>query len=145
LAGYLSAILASTSRGTSIGAWYSAGSSTGPRRASPRRPGAKDGIALRLFLGYVAGEPDSGLDANPAAGLDLPTVKLKPVPVIADADLSKLLKSMSGNSFIDRRDTVIVRMLLDTGCRRAELVGINVSHIDLRHQEVKVLGNRPVR
>jgi site-specific recombinase XerD len=100
----------------------------------------KDGIALRLFLGYVAGEPDSGLDANPAAGLDLPTVKVKPVPVIADADLSKLLKSMSGNSFIDRRDTVIVRMLLDTGCRRAELVGINVSHIDLRHQEVKVLG-----
>ncbi|KOX16240.1 hypothetical protein ADK67_40315 [Saccharothrix sp. NRRL B-16348] len=98
------------------------------------------GIALRLFLGYVAREPDSGLDVNPAAGLDLPMPVPPPVPVVSDADLTALLWTMSSNSYVDRRDTAIIRLLLDTGCRRAELVGIDVSDVDLRHQEILVHG-----
>lgn len=94
------------------------------------------GIALRLFLGYVAGEPDSGLDHNPAEGVQLPTPKAPPVPVVSDADLGTLLRSMAGASFVDRRDTAIVRVLLDTGCRRGELAGLDVEDIDLRHGEI---------
>lgn len=98
------------------------------------------GIALRLFFGYIAAQADGGITSNPVAGIELPTPQLKPVPVISDDDLGVLLRSMAGNSFVDRRDTAIVRMLLDTGCRRAELVGIDVAQLDLRHKEVTVTG-----
>lgn len=112
-------------------------SSRGDKSEATRR---RDGIALRLFLGYIADQPDSGLTGNPAGGLDLPMPTLKPVPVISDDDLAILLKSMAGNDFVSRRDTAIVRMLLDTGCRRAELVGIDIDDLDMRHQEVIVHG-----
>ncbi|GAA1223113.1 site-specific tyrosine recombinase XerD [Prauserella halophila] len=98
------------------------------------------GIAVRKWLGYVAAEPDSGLEHNPAARLELPMPQPEPVPVISDDDLSTLLRSMSGGTFVDRRDTAIVRVLLDCGLRRAELVGINVEHLDVRHQTVTVTG-----
>lgn len=98
------------------------------------------GIALRKFLSYVAGQPDSGLTGNPADGLQLPMPSAQPVPTINDEDLAKLLKVMAGNSFVDRRDTAIIRVLLDCGLRRAELVGIDTAHLDLRHQQVTVTG-----
>ena len=93
-------------------------------------------IALRLFFGYLASEPDTGVTANPAANIDLPDVKLQPVPVLRDEDLSTLLRVMDGASFVDRRDTAIVRLLIDTGCRRGELAGINLDDVDLRGQEI---------
>jgi site-specific recombinase XerD len=98
------------------------------------------GIALRKWLQYVADEPDSGLDHNPADRIELPMPKDVPVPVISDEDLSVLLKSMAGHTFADRRDTVIVRLLLDAGPRRAELVGIDVSDVDLQAKDVRVHG-----
>ncbi|HEV7979527.1 tyrosine-type recombinase/integrase, partial [Amycolatopsis sp.] len=98
------------------------------------------GIAVRKFFDYVVGEPDSGLYVNPAASLELPMPKAPPVPVVPDEILSKLLKSMNGATYVDRRDTVIIRMLLDTGLRRAELAGVNVDDVDLVHQQVLVLG-----
>lgn len=93
-------------------------------------------IALRLFLGYLVGEPDAGLARNPAEGVEPPTPKDKAVPVIHDADLAALLRVMDGPSFVDRRDTAIVRVLLDIGCRRGELAGIDVDDVDLRAQDM---------
>lgn len=96
-------------------------------------------ITVRKWLGYVAAE-DSDLPTNPAADLELPTPQPPPVAVISDADLSRLLKSMSGAGFVDRRDTAIVRLLWDTGIRRGELVAINLSDVDFTRREVLVHG-----
>ncbi len=93
-------------------------------------------IAVRLWLGYIIEDADSGLTTNPAARIALPTVTVQPVPVIHDADLAALLRSMDGTSFVDRRDVVMVRLLLDTGCRRAELAGIDLADIDERAHEI---------
>lgn len=98
------------------------------------------GIAVRKWLQYVADEPDSGLGHNPADRIVLPMPKEVPVPVIADEDLVALLKSMNGTTFIDRRDTAIVRLLLDAGPRRAELTGIDVENLDLQAKDVLVHG-----
>lgn len=98
------------------------------------------GIALRKWLNYVVSQPDSGLAANPAADLELPMPEAPPVPVISDDDLGALIRSMAGNTFADRRDTAIVRLLLDCGLRRAELVGIDLDDLDLSHQQVLVHG-----
>jgi site-specific recombinase XerD len=97
-------------------------------------------IGLRLWIDYMVREQDSGLDRNPAATLKLPVPKDKPVPVIPDEDFTTLLRSMSGTSYIDRRDTAIVRLLFDTGIRRGELVAIDTNDLDMRHQEALVHG-----
>jgi integrase len=103
-------------------------------------------IAVRLFFGYLASEPDTGVETNPAAGIELPEADQRPVPVIHDDDLVRLLRAMDGPTFVDRRDTAMVRVLLDTGCRRAELAGIDVDDLDLRAQEImlrRAKGGRP--
>lgn len=92
--------------------------------------------SLRLWFAYLLSQPDSSVTRNPAVEVDLPEEKLPPVPVIPDVDLAKLLGTMAGSSFVDRRDTAIVRLLLDCGMRRGELVGIDLEHVDLRHQEI---------
>ncbi len=98
------------------------------------------GIALRRFFAYVAGEADSGLDVNPFAGIELPVADAPLVPVVPDEDLRKLLATCTGTSFVDRRDTALIRMFFDTGCRRAELSGMDVGDLDLGLMEAKVLG-----
>jgi integrase len=92
--------------------------------------------SLRLWLGYLATQPDSGVTGNPAREVALPEEELPPVPVIPDADLSQLLRTMTGTSFVDRRDTAIIRLLLDCGMRRGELVGLDLADVELRHQEI---------
>lgn len=102
--------------------------------------------SLRLWFTYMAAAEDCAVTRNPAAAVALPEEKLPPVPVISDEDLAVLLRSMNGASLIDRRDTAIIRMLLDTGVRRGELVAIDVDHLDLRLQEVtlyRTKGGRP--
>lgn len=88
-------------------------------------------IGLRLFFGYLVGESDIELSTNPAAGLKLPQVRMQPALMPRDSDVSTLLATMSGPSFSDRRDVLVVRLLADVGCRRAELVGIDTDDVKL--------------
>jgi site-specific recombinase XerD len=88
-------------------------------------------IGLRLFFGYLVGEPDIELSTNPAAGLKLPQVTVQPTLMPREADVSKVLATMSGPSFRDRRDVLAIRLLADCGCRRAELVGIDMEDVKL--------------
>lgn len=97
-------------------------------------------IIVRAFFNYLASEPGSGIDTNPAAVLVMPKPKDPPVAIVSDDDLRALLASMSGSSYLDRRDTVIIRLLFDCGMRRAELLGINLDDLDLRQQQVLVHG-----
>src|SRR6266545_1004861 len=58
---------------------------------------------------------------------------------IAD-QLQRLLKACEGKDFTARRDTAIIRLLMDTGLRRSECVGIMLDDLDLKEQVVVVLG-----
>jgi site-specific recombinase XerC len=71
-------------------------------------------IAVRLFLDYLVAEPDIALAVNPAAGIALPEPDEHVVPVIHDDDLARLLRSVDGASFVERRDAALIRVLLDT-------------------------------
>lgn len=96
-------------------------------------------IALRKFLAYLVSEPDIPLDANPAEHVALPSPKDKVVPVIHDTDLATLLRPIErGSTFVDRRDAAILRVLIDTGCRRGELAGIDVDDVDLRTHDIRL-------
>jgi len=69
-----------------------------------------------------------------------PTVPEQPVPVLEDDTLAALLATCSGNTFENRRDSAIIRLLLDTGMRAGELCGLSVADVDFEQQIAFVLG-----
>ena len=70
------------------------------------------------------------IDRNPYATLRPPAVPEKPVPVLTDEDIAKLLQACSGKAFVDLRDNAMIRLLLDSGIRRAELMGLMLVDVD---------------
>jgi site-specific recombinase XerD len=80
------------------------------------------------------------LPLSPMAKLSPPHVPVKPVPVIPDDVVVRLLATCAGPRFIDRRDTAIIRLLLDTGMRAGELLGLDVADVDWRYEVAHVMG-----
>ena len=69
-----------------------------------------------------------------------PIVPDQPVPVIPDDGLRRLLAACAGKGFEARRDTAMIMLLLDTGARRAELVGLRLADLDLDLDVAIVVG-----
>jgi site-specific recombinase XerD len=80
------------------------------------------------------------VQASPMTGLRPPAIPDEPVAVLDETTLSKLLSSMNGRSFDDRRDTAIIRLFLDTGMRSSELASLALSDIYLDQDVAVVLG-----
>jgi site-specific recombinase XerD len=98
---------------------------------------------LRPFFSWWAKEADA---PNPFAGADVPTIKDdKPPPVIPLDDIRQVLATCAGKSFDDRRDTAIIRVLFDTGCRLGELVGLRVGDWDRRRDVLTFRGKSGTR
>ncbi|HEX8081558.1 MAG TPA: phage integrase N-terminal SAM-like domain-containing protein [Jatrophihabitans sp.] len=60
---------------------------------------------------------DGEIDRSPMERMSPPSVPEQPVPILDDAALAALLGTCKGNTFENRRDTAIIRLLLDTGMR----------------------------
>lgn len=106
------------------------------------RPPAPESVAidfrqLKVFFGWLCRREKL---VHPMQHLRAPAVPEKPVPVLADDDLRRLLKAIPGDDFTARRDKAIIRMLFDGGLRRAECAGIHLDELNLDEQCVKVLG-----
>jgi integrase len=59
-----------------------------------------------------------------------PRIPEEPPAVLTDDQLARVLKACEGKDFDAWRDTAIIRLLLDTGLRRAELANLKVEEID---------------
>jgi site-specific recombinase XerD len=75
---------------------------------------------------------ESEIEVHPMAGKKVrpPRVPPQPVDVIEEADLTRLLESVTGTSFDDRRDAAILHLLADTGIRLGELARLKAADID---------------
>src|SRR5690606_19127465 len=62
-------------------------------------------------------EREGEIDDNPMVRVDPPKVEEKPVPVLSDTELRKLLATCAGKEFEDLRDAAILRLFIDTGIR----------------------------
>jgi integrase/recombinase XerC len=69
-----------------------------------------------------------------------PFVPERAPDIVKDDALRKLLRTCSGKTFADRRDTAVIRVLFDTGVRRAELAGLLLDDVDLDNDEITVMG-----
>ncbi|MDH2424861.1 tyrosine-type recombinase/integrase [Sphaerisporangium sp. TRM90804] len=81
---------------------------------------------LRVMFRWLVAEGERH-SANPMANVDQPKVPDHPTETFDDEDLIKLFKAASGTSFVDRRDTALLRLLVDTGMRLDSLAGLRYS------------------
>lgn len=83
---------------------------------------------------------DGEITASPMARMRPPQVPEQPVDVFTDDELSRLLAVCKGNTFENRRDTALLRMLVDTGMRAGELCGLALEDLDEQERVAHVLG-----
>jgi len=100
--------------------------------------------ALHSFFKWAVDEGE--IKVSPMADMKPPAIPETPPQVLTEAQLQKLLRSCEGKDVLARRDTAIIRLLLDTGMPRAELAGLKVEDIDVTDNVAEVLGKgRPRR
>jgi site-specific recombinase XerD len=95
--------------------------------------------ALQQYFKFLVDEGE--IATSPMERMTRPRVPDQPVDVLSEDDLRALLGTCSSRSFEDVRDAAIVRLLVDTGMRRAELLGLGVEHLDL-DQDVAVVAGK---
>ena len=94
--------------------------------------------SLKLFFDWLIQEGE--LRESPMRNLKSPHVPDQPPAVLDDEALRKLLRTCEGKGFFQRRDTALIRLLIDTGMRRSECAGLLVEDIDLDRNIAVVLG-----
>lgn len=85
--------------------------------------------ALAAFFKWL--EVEAEITKNPMLKLDRPKVPDAPPELTTDDDVKRLLTVCQGTDFLSRRDTAIVRLFFDVGCRRSELAYLRVHDVDL--------------
>ena len=78
---------------------------------------------LRVLFGWLAREGER-TNPNPMDRVDRPKVTKQAKPFFEDEEFAALLKTCEGASFQDRRDTAIMRILIDTGMRVSGLANL---------------------
>lgn len=68
---------------------------------------------------------------DPMPRVDPPKVTRKIKPILSGADLAKLLEAAEGTTFEARRDTAILRVLIDTGVRVSGLGNLRLEDVNL--------------
>lgn len=102
---------------------------------------------LAVFFSWLAEQlvdnPDDAVAVrarNPMARVAEPKHAPKRTEVLTDAQLLALVDACRGRGFNDVRDAAIIRVLLDCGLRRSELIGLHMADVDLDAQTFVVLG-----
>jgi site-specific recombinase XerD len=94
--------------------------------------------SVQQFFKWLHDEEE--IDTDPFDKMHPPAVPEQPVPIITEDELRRLLDACKGTSFESRRDTAIIRLLLDTGIRAGELSSLSLEDLDFELDVVQVLG-----
>jgi site-specific recombinase XerD len=94
--------------------------------------------SLQQYFKFLVGEGE--IPVSPMATMHPPAVPEQPPEFLREDDLKKLLAACAGTDFLERRDTAIIRLFLDTGMRRGELAGLRLEDIDFEHDTAVVMG-----
>src|SRR3954467_11123612 len=94
--------------------------------------------ALQQFMKWLLDEEE--IDRSPMERMKPPIVPEKPIPVLTETQLRALLTGAKSNSYVDRRDNAIIRLLIDTGGRLSEVAGLRVEDLDFDNDVAHVIG-----
>lgn len=94
--------------------------------------------ALAQLFKWLAEEGE--IRVNPVDRMKAVKVPEAPVPVLSDDTLRKLLAACEGHDFEHRRDSALIRLLVDCGVRCAEIMNLTVEDVDRDAQVISVVG-----
>lgn len=94
--------------------------------------------SVQQFFRWLLEEEE--IEVDPYTKMKPPAVPEQPVPIITDDELRRLFDVCKGNTFEARRDSAILRLLLDTGIRAGELAGLAVDDLDFELDVARVMG-----
>ena len=97
--------------------------------------------ALKRLFDWLEAEGEIREADNPFKRLKAPRVRPDPPAVLSADELRRILAACQGSDFEARRDTALIRFLIDTGARRAELAVMHVADVDLKAR-VALIGAR---
>lgn len=104
--------------------------------------------ALRTFFRYLL--KHQYLESNPAAVVDTPPIREKPIVRLEPSEVSELLESVERGDRLTKhestyhrytrlRDLAIISLLLGTGIRISECIGLNRSDIDFDNRSFRII------
>src|SRR3954467_11491726 len=85
-------------------------------------------------------EHEEEIAQSPFVKMSPPAVPEQPVPLLTSDEIARVLDACKGSGFEERRDTAIFRLLLDSGLRVAELIGITLGDLNFEQDVALVLG-----
>lgn len=95
---------------------------------------------LRAFYRWAVSTDPPIIEKNPMQGLREPSTPEAPPPVLTDDEIRALFASIKGSTFIEKRDRAILALLVDSGCRVGELVGMEVEDLNVVEGIAEVTG-----
>jgi site-specific recombinase XerD len=90
-----------------------------------------------VFFRWLTEEGE--ITESPMRNMRPPIIPETPVPVLSDDEIKRVLKACEGKEFADRRDMAILRLLIDSGMRRAELAHLTLADVDLDQSAARAL------
>jgi len=103
-----------------------------------RRTIARRLAAVRSFFAFLADE--QVVDSSPAAILGAPKLPSRLPKTVPDDTLAALLAAPDITTPAGQRDRVVLEVLYATGIRVSELVGLDISDVDLAQGQLRVMG-----
>ncbi|QAR31439.1 integrase [Ornithobacterium rhinotracheale] len=106
-----------------------------PKTINRKMSAIRSFFKFLIYIDYISQNPASHIKS-----LKLP--KEVNIP-ISESEIDQLLnRSFFDETWIGDRDFLLIQLLYETGIRRAELIGMNLSDIDFEQKQIKVLGKR---
>ena len=100
--------------------------------------------SLQAFFKFLL--EDGEIKESPMTRMSPPKIPEQAPPVLKEDELRKLLAACNGQTFEDRRDMAVLRVMIDTGCRIGEALGIrwapgdDENDVDLDGEQMRVCG-----
>ena len=94
--------------------------------------------ALKQLWKFLVDEEE--VSASPMAKMTQPKMPDQDVAVFEDGDVLAMLRTCGRKTFEDIRDAALLRVLADTGCRRAEAATMKLDGLDLEEGTIEVMG-----
>jgi site-specific recombinase XerD len=93
----------------------------------------------QAFFSWLVEEGE--IKVSPMARMKPPKLPEAPPPVLRDTELRRLLDVCAKDrTFNGRRDEAVLRIFVDTGTRRAEVLGLRLEDVDLDQGILRVTG-----
>lgn len=113
-------------------------SSDGNKKPNIATTRARKLASIRSFFTFLRKRKE--LVVNPADDIDIPTIPMKEPDFLSEREYKQLLETIqkTASPFFKLRDLLIVSLFLSSGLRVSELVGLQLSDIDLDNETIKV-------